>query len=535
MRLRQIIILLLLTINTVLIYGFGGKPIPIQDVRMRYTYDNESKVNLFLYDNISGNTNFDYLSYAIPDTVGNQIEYNKTISISESNITLTQMNKESIYDVEILTLSNMTYSTLSGTNADGTVAIKTNIIYTSYTNWGDIKSNVRVITPKSKRFRLEKDESLYNYNGEEVILFGTTNFSKIANVGEMYYQYNGDDIEQYIFSNDIDIAIYGTIDYKRPNIVITTYIAHVDTGKISSYRISIFEPDIDSEIASYSFEIANSITDLPKTGIVAIKARPLDSFVYVNDSFIGKSTEEGLIYIPSLTKGKHRVTVRKESYKPFDYMVDFKKESEDIFLDIKLKTASNLGHIAMTVPDGTNSSVIINGIKEAPTNFIEKYMPFGEYSLKVLNTNYVDYYGIFTLDSTNMFAFTPTMKLIQEPTWADKIFRNYERNTKIFLGLTIAASLASLGTYIYAGEIFDSTLVSYLNDNENVINPPPINLKQYNTAINVYWAGLSISIALALTTGIYYMLWVGEDDFFVENIAINAGPSGGYITWAKKF
>jgi len=535
MRLRQIIILLLIITNTAMIYGFGGRPVPIQDIRVRYTYNNEFKVNLFLYDNLSGDTNFDYLSYALPDTIANQIEYNKTISISESNITLTSMNREQIYDVEVLTLSNVTYTTLSNANIDGTIGIKTNVIYTSYTNWGDIKSNVRIITPKSKRFRLEENETLYNYNGEEVILFGVTNFSKVANVGQAYYEYNGDDIEQYILSNDIDIAIYGTIHYERPNIVITSYIADVSTGNISSYRISIFEPDIDSEIASYSFEIANSITDLPKTGIVAIKATPPDSFVYINDSFIGRSTEKDLIYLPSLTKGKHRVTIRKASYKTFDHMVEFENAGEDIFLDINLKTADDLGSIGMTIPGGTNSSVIINGIREVPSNFIEKSLPFGEYSLKILNTNYIDYYGIFTLNSTNMFSFTPNMTLIKEPTWVDRVFRDYERNTKIFFGLTIAASLAAIGTYIYAGEVFDSTMVAYINENENVTNPPPINLAKYNTAINIYWAGIGVTIALALTTGIYYMLWVGEDDFFVENIAINAGPGGGYVTFSKRF
>lgn len=534
MRSKQFILLLFI-INTALIYGFGGRPVPIQDVRVRYTYNNEIKVNLFLYDNLSGNTNFDYLSYALPDIIANQIEYNKTVSISESNITLTPINREQIYDVEVLTLSNMTYTTLSTTNTNGTIEIKTNVIYTSYTNWGDIKSNVRVITPESKNFRLELNETLYDYNGEEVILFGVTNFSKVANVGETYYEYNGDDIEQYILSNDIDIAIYGTIDYERPNVVITSHIADVSTANISSYRISIFEPDIDSEIASYSFEIANSITDLPKTGIVAIKATPPDSFVYVNDSFIGKSTGEDLIYLPSLTKGKHRVTIRKDTYKTFDHIVDFENENEDIFLDINLQIVSDLGNIAMTVPGGTNSSVVINGIREAPTNFIQKSLPFGEYSLKILNTNYIDYYGIFSLDSTDIFSFTPSMILIEEPTWVDIVFRNYERNTKIFLGLTIAASLATLGTYIYAGEIFDSTIVAYLNENENVTNPPPINLSTYNTAINIYWAGIGVSLALALTTGIYYMLWVGEDDFFVENIAFNAGPGGGYVTLSKRF
>lgn len=534
MRSKQFILLLFI-INTAMIYGLGGRPIPIQDVRMRYTYNNESKVNLFLYDNLSGDTNFDYLSHALPDTIANQIEYNKTISISESNITLIPMNKDQIYNVEVLTLSNVTYTTLSNSSTNGTIGIKTNVIYTSYTNWGDVKSNVRIITPKSKRFRLEENERLYDYNGEEVILFGVTNFSKMANVGKTYYEYNGDDIEQYILSNDIDIAVYGTIDYERPNVIITSYIANVKTEKISSYRISIFEPDIDSEIASYSFEIANSITDLPKTGIVAIKATPPDSFVYVNNSFIGKSTEEGLIYLPSLTKGKHRVTIRKGTYKTFDHIVEFENVDEDIFLDINLKMASDIGNIAMTIPGGTNSSVIINGIRESPTNFIQKSLPFGEYSLKILNTNYIDYYGIFALDSTNMFSFTPNMTLIKEPTWVDRVFKNYERNTKIFFGLTIAASIAAIGTYIYAGEVFDSTIVAYLNENENSTNPPPIDLTTYNTAINIYWAGIGISIALALTTGIYYMLWVGEDDFFVENIALNAGPGGGYVTFSKKF
>ena len=46
----------------------------------------------------------------------------------------------------------------------------------------------------------------------------------------------------------------------------------------------------------------------------------------------------------------------------------------------------------------------------------------------VNNSNYMDYYGVFTVDSTNSLFLKPTMKPIKIPTLADRIFKNYERN-----------------------------------------------------------------------------------------------------------
>ena len=127
------------------------------------------------------------------------------------------------------------------------------------------------------------------------------------------------------------------------------------------------------------------------------------------------------------------------------------------------------------------------------------------------------------------------MKKFKEPTLADKIFKNYERNTKIFLGLTIASAIFSAGTYIYAGEILDSTMVKYYDQYKNSPTRPPIDLTHYNTAMNVYIAGMVLTGAFALTTGIYYMLWVNESNFAVEKLSLNAGYGGANLTYSWRW
>ena len=154
-------------------------------------------------------------------------------------------------------------------------------------------------------------------------------------------------------------------------------------------------------------------------------------------------------------------------------------------LQFKLEEFTNRARVQINIPGEEESSVVINGIKETPTNMIDRYFGFGTYSLKITNTNYIDYYGTFTVDSTNSLYLTPNMKQFKEPTLFDKVFKNYERNTKIFFGLTIASAIFSVGAYVYAGEILDSTMVDYYNKYQNVANKPQIDLRKYNTAMNV--------------------------------------------------
>ena len=144
----------------------------------------------------------------------------------------------------------------------------------------------------------------------------------------------------------------------------------------------------------------------------------------------------------------------------------------------------------------------------------------------------MDYYGTFTVDGTNSLFLTPTMRLFKTPTLADRIFKNYERNTKVFLGLTIAAGIFSIGSYIFAQEILDKTMVDYYEQYGNMSSRPAIDLSRYNTAYNLYIAGMVITSAFALTTGIYYMLWINESNFSVEKLTFNAGFGGANLAYS---
>ena len=535
MYIKQIAKLLLLMLSAVLLYSplysFGGKPIRIQEVRPYYTSSETAKIDIYIYTNIGNNTNYNYLSFAIADAVANQIEYNKTLKLqSETNYTITPKDFERAYNYKVFQFTNITYtSRQNGTN----ISIVTNYEKTYYTNWGDVRSNVRLITPETKGFVLEKDEILFDYNGSNVILKSTNNFIQKVDIGKSYYEYFGDDIKKYVFTRNADIAIFGTVEYKRPNINVVTYIAYIKERKINSYSVTIPEARIDEQIPNYALEIANRISYLDKTGIIAIDVSPEDAFVYVDDVFIGKSGQT--LYVPALTTNSHRFTIQKETYETIDTMLSFEEPNENILLNFKLKELTNRARVQINIPGEDSSSVVINGIKEKPTNTIDRYFGFGTYSIKITNTNYIDYYGTFTVNSTNSLLLTPTMKRFKEPTLADRIFKNYERNTKIFLGLTIASAIFAAGTYIYAGEILDSTMVKYYDQYKNSTTRPPIDLRHYNTAMNVYIAGMVLTGAFALTTGIYYMLWVNEENFSVERLSFNAGYGGANLTYSLRW
>ncbi|MBW5411097.1 PEGA domain-containing protein, partial [Brachyspira hampsonii] len=352
-------------------------------------------------------------------------------------------------------------------NEGSNIAIITNYETTTYTNWGDVRSNVQLITPETEGFFLETNEMIFEHNGSNVILKGTNDFIQKVDIGKTYYEYFGDDIKKYIFTRDSDIAVFGSVKYDRPNINIVTYIAYIKDRKITSYSITIPEAKIDEQIPNYALDIANRISYIDKTGVIAIDVSPEDAFVYVDDVLIGKSGQT--LYVPALTTNNHRFTIKKEYYETIDTMLSFEKPNENILLNFKLKELSKRARVQINIPGEEESSVIINGIKETPTNVINRYFGFGTYSIKITNTNYIDYYGTFTVNSTNSLVLTPNMKKYHEPTLADRIFKNYERNTKIFLGLTIASAIFTVGTYIYAGEVLDSTMVNYYNQYKNEV------------------------------------------------------------------
>ena len=524
-------LLLILLFSSIYLYPFGGKPIKIEEVRPYYTSTETAKIDIYIYTNISDNTNYNYITFAVADAIANQLEYNKTIRLqSETNYTIIPVDFERAYDYKVFKFTNITYtSRQEGTN----ITIITNYEYTTYTNWGDVRSNVKLITPETKGFVLQTNEMIFDYNGTNVILKGTNDFIQKVDIGKNYYEYFGDDIKKYVFTRNSDIAIFGTVEYKRPNINVVTYVAYIKDRKISSYSMTVPEARIDEQVPNYALEIANRISYLDKTGIIAIDVSPPDSFVYVDDIFVGKSGNT--LYVPALTTNSHRFTIKKESYETIDTMLSFENPNENILLQFKLNELTNAARVQINIPGEEESSVVINGVKETPTNVINRYFGFGTYSIKITNTNYIDYYGTFTVNSTNSLNLTPNMKQFKEPTLADKIFKNYERNTKIFFGLTIASAIFSIGTYVYAGEILDSTMVNYYNQYQNVANRPEVDLRTYNTAMNIYIAGMVLTGAFALTTGIYYMLWINESNFAVEELSFNAGYSGANIMYSWRW
>ncbi|MBW5410550.1 hypothetical protein E6A50_09235, partial [Brachyspira hampsonii] len=66
-------------------------------------------------------------------------------------------------------------------------------------------------------------------------------------------------------------------------------------------------------------------------------------------------------------------------------------------------------------------------------------------------------------------------------------------------------------------------------------NRPPVNLNNYNTAMNIYIAGMVITGAFALTAGVYYMLWINESNFAVEELSFNADYSGVNFMYAWRW
>ena len=391
---------------------------------------------------------------------------------------------------------------------------------------------MKYIKPDEKGFFLEEGEVLLDYNGSNVLVKNTNGFTQKISLGDVFYQYNGNDIKNYIFNNSkSDISIYGTLEYKRPNIEINTYVVYTKEREIHSYSIEIPESKIDEYIPIYALEIANKVSLLDTTGVIAINVEPKESFVYIDDVLVGIASDT--LYIPALTTNHHRFTIKKDNYETIDTMLEFENSKEDIVLNFQLNEITNKAKVLINIPE--DSTVLINGVKEIADPNIDRYFGFGTYSIKITNTNYIDYYGTFTVDSTNDQILTPTLLEYKEPTLFDKIFKNYERNTKIGIGLTIASGIFAIGSYIYANEVFDSTLVRYYDQYKNEANRPPIDLTQYDIAFNMYVSGLVLTSVFALTTGIYYMLWINEDNFNVEKLSFNWDYGGVNLMYSYRW
>lgn len=144
--------------------------------------------------------------------------------------------------------------------------------------------------------------------------------------------------------------------------------------------MTVPEARIDEQVPNYALEIANRISYLDKTGIIAIDVSPPDSFVYVDDIFVGKSGDT--LYVPALTTNNHRFTIKKESYETIDTMLSFENPNENILLQFKLDELTNAARVQINIPGEEASSVVINGVKETPTNVINRYFGFGTYSTK---------------------------------------------------------------------------------------------------------------------------------------------------------
>lgn len=538
--LRIIFCIFLSIFCSLTVYSFGGKPVAVENVELYYTAPSTVVVDVYLFTNNSGDKNYDYLSYTIADLIASQIKYNKTLLVDEKKVEFQPANLERIYDFKAFQLSNTVYTAkISDTNisnaSSATVTIASNVEYSWYTNWGSKRSNVNIISPQTTNIKLAKsNEMFYNYKGTNILVRGFTNFNLPVSVSENYLYYEGKDIEQYVFKRPSDYAVYGTITKTRRTVIVEAFIAEIKSKKLTSYKVEVANEDVDEGLNRYAFEIANRINSMPKTGIVAVKTEPKSSLVYIDDVYIGKSDD--LLYITALTTNSHKFSIRNDFYYPIDTMLSFSEsENKNVFLDFSLEKITNIGSVAITLPDKTNSQVIINGVKEIATNYIEKELVYGTHSLKIVNESYKDYYAMFTLSSTNTLNIIPNMILKREPTLAERIFKNYERNTKIMLGLTIATVVFSMGSYIYANEVFDATLSRYDALYRNDANRPPIDLTEYNKAMNVYWVGLGVSAVFALASGVYYMLWVGEDDFKVEELSFKNTGNGFDIRYTMRF
>ncbi len=511
----SLVIIYLFSSNILL--ALAGKPETVQEVRLYHQAKTTFDIELFVFNNETDDDNYNYLSTTIPELIATQIELNKTILVTPDNLLATPVGYSSAYDYKILTYTN----TKIITNYDGsTLTITTNNEYITTTNSITKKNNVNIIDAYSLPLTIYSNEELYMYEGEAVILKDNNDFKRTINVSKNFQKYNGENIADYAFTRNADIVIYGNIKKTRYTILITVYIAEIYAQTITSYSMEINEFELEQITPIFAIEIANQMNRIEKTGIINIQSEQDDALLYLDGIYIGQMPKDG-IKIPSLTVGEHRITVEKKDYETIDKVFSFDNPKEDINLKFNLLPLTNVGKITINVPGGTNTTVIFNGLTEPKSDTIEKNVGEGQYSLKMLNDEYEDYYASIVLGDRGHYDITPNMKKIPEQTLARQIFGNYERNTKIGIGLSIAAGLFTIGSVIYANEIYDKTVMEHVAQYGSASSTVALNLDKYNTAYNLYIAGLVTTSVFTLATGIFYLLWISETNFDVEDIYLN--------------
>ncbi len=321
------------------IFALAGKPQTVVDVRLYHQAKTTADIDIFVFNNISTNKDYDYFSLVIPELITDQIELNDKITISSNNIKATPVGYDRAYNYKILNYTNTEYS---GNYNGEDFTVITNERQTVVTNTITKKENVNIIDVYSSPLTISSNETLYMYDGQPVILADNNDFVRDINIGNNFSVYtNSSNIEEYVFTRNADIAIFGTIDSRRNTVIITAYIAEINARSLSSYSIEINEFEIEQMLPLFCMEIANQMNAIDKTGTISIATNPADAFLYIDGVYITKT--QNRVFIPSLTVGNHRITIKKDDYMPVDSVFTFDKPGESLMLDFNLSPNPILG------------------------------------------------------------------------------------------------------------------------------------------------------------------------------------------------
>lgn len=520
-------LLIIYLISSNILFALAGKPDTAQEVRLYHQVKQTIDIELFVFDNQTGDEDFDYLTTTIPELIATQIEINKTVMVSSNNMKAEPIGYSSAYDYKTLTYTNITYITNYN---DNELTVTTNNEYITVTNSMSKKDNINITDAYSLPLTISSDEELYMYNGEGVILKDNSNFVRTANVYNSFQKYSGTNMAQYAFTRNADIVIYGDVQKTRYTTILNVYIAEINAKTVTSYAIEIDDVELEQISQVFALEIANQMNSIEKTGVINIEAKPEDSLLYLDGIYIGKVSDKG-IQIPSITVGEHRITVEKENYQTIDEVFAFAKPKQDINLQFSLMPVTNLGRIMIEVDGGSDTKVIFNGLIQPEGNTVQKDVVPGEYSLKMTRSGYKDYYASVVLNDLGEYSISPELEEIPELTLARRIFGNYERNTKIGIGLSLAAGLFTAGAFIYANEIYDKSVMDHVGQYGDDYNKYDLDLTKYNTANNLYIGGLVTTSILTVATGVFYLLWINESNFKVHNIILDGNEKSDAITF----